>query len=200
MPVSVIPVTANCVQTARHNREFVLLSTINSLSAFEANSKWSTLLEGFDYVSNNQIILLDKFILPEDMYSSLVEGIRSGTASIISDGSYEANSSIGKAGTSAVILAPSTICQPKHWVKGYNQVTGPEESQSVYRSELAGVIAGLTILDILVRHHNIIEGSVTIALDGRTTMKESGGDWPLSIDQNFLTIFRSFEPGPSYHH
>ena len=70
----------------------------------------------------------------------------------------------------------------EHWVKGSNWVTGPEESQSAYRSELASVIAGLTILDILVRHHNITEGAVTIVLDGETAMKESGGDWPLSID------------------
>lgn len=183
MPVSVVPITSICVQTEGHSREFVLLSPINSLSNFEANSKWTHLSEGFDYAREDETILLDKFILPEDMCSSLVEGIRSGTASIVSGGSYEANSSIGKAGTLAVTLAPSTICQPKHWVKGYNWVTGPEESQWEYRSELAGVIAGLTILDILVHHYNITKGSVTIALDGETAMKESARDWPLSIDQ-----------------
>ena len=110
--VSVVPVTANCVQTEGYNRESVLLSAVNSPSNFEANSEWSTLPEGFDYASNDQTILLDKFILPEDMCSSLVDSIRSGTASIVSDGSYEANSSIGKAGTSSVILSPSSIiCQ-----------------------------------------------------------------------------------------
>ena len=92
----------------------MILSAVNSLSDFGANSKWSTLLESFDYASNDQTMLLDKFILPEDMCSSLVEGISSGTASIVLDGSYEENSSIGKAGTLAVILAPSTTCQPKH--------------------------------------------------------------------------------------
>ena len=47
-----------------------------------------------------------------------------------------------------------------------NWVTVPEEAQSAYRSKLAGVIVGLTIVDILVRHHNITKGAVTLALDG----------------------------------
>ena len=186
MSVSVAPITSICVVTEGHSREFELLSLINSLSDFEANSEWSSLSEGFDYALNDQTILLDRFFPPKDMCSSLVEGIINVTASIVSDGSYEPNSSISKAGTSAVILAPSTTCQPKHWAKGYNWVTSPEESQSTYRSKLAGVIAGLTILYVLVSHHNIIEGSVTIALDGERAMKESAGDWPLSLDQKFF--------------
>ena len=92
---------------------------------------------------------------PEDTCNSLVEGIRNGTASIVSDRSFEQNSSIGQAETSTVILAPSTTSQPKHWAKREILVTSPEESQSAYSSELAGVIAGLTIVDILVHHHHI---------------------------------------------
>ena len=98
----------------------MLLSTISALSDFEADSEWSTLSEGFDYAINNPTILLDKFILPEDMCNSLVDGIKNSTASIVSDGSHEASSPIRKSGTLAVILAPSTICQPKYWVKGWN--------------------------------------------------------------------------------
>ena len=129
------------------------------------------------------------------MCINLVEGIRNGTASIVSDGFFEQNSPIGQAGTSAVILAPSTTSQPQHWARGENWVTGPEESQSAYRSELAGVIAGLTVVDILVRHNNITEGGVTLALDGLTAMQESAGDWPLSIDQkcfDYLQIIRAW--------
>ena len=82
------------------------------------------------------------------MCNNLVEGIRNGTASIVSDGSFKPNSTIDKAGTSAVILVPSTTCQPRHWARGENWVTGSEEAQSAYRSKLAGVFAGLTIVDI----------------------------------------------------
>ena len=94
-----------------------------------------------------------------------------------------------------MILAPSTTSQPQHWARGENWVTGPEESQSVYRSELAGVIAGLTIIDILVRHHNITNSGVTLALDGLTAMQEYTGYWPLSINQkcfDYLQIIRAW--------
>ena len=74
-------------------------------------------------------------------------------------------------------------------------VTGPDESQSASRNELADVIAGLTVIDILVQHHNITNGGVTLALDGLTAMQECAGDWPLSIDQkyfDYLQIFRAW--------
>ena len=183
LPILVEQVTTNSVSIKRQTKEFILLPAEDALSDSKANSKWSTLFEGFDYAVNYPTILLDKFILPEDMCNSLVDGIRNGTASIVSDRSFAPNSPIGKAGISAVILAPSTICQPKYWVKGWNWVTGPEASQSAHRRELAGVIATLTILDIIVRHHNITDSAVTIALDRKTAMNESRGDWPLSINQ-----------------
>ena len=73
-------------------------------------------------------------------------------------------------------MAPSTTCQQHHWARGENWVTGPEELQSAYFSKLAGVIASLTIGDILVRHHNISEGGVTLALDREKAMQECAGD------------------------
>ena len=193
--VSVKPISTICVVTEGHIRELTLLSSINLLSDFEAYSEWSNLSEGFDHAINNETILLDRFFPPADMCNNLVEGIRNGTASIVSDESFERNSPIGPAGTSAVILAPSTSCHQQHWAREDNWVTGLVESQSPYRSELAGVIAGLTIIDILVCHHNITEGGVTLALDGLTAMEECAGDWPLSINQkcfDYLQIIRAW--------
>ena len=69
------------------------------------------------------------------------------------------------------------------YAKGNNWVTGSREDQSAYRSELARVIAALIMLYILVRHHNLIEGSISIALDGDSTLIQSDGDWPLSVDR-----------------
>ena len=123
-------------------------------------------------------------MLPEDGCQALNDGIRNGTAHIVLDGSFNPTSSIGPVGTLAVILAPSTkVRHKRHWVKGCNWVTGQASSQSAYRSKLAGVIASLTIIDIIVCYHNITEGAVTITLDGKTAMEEAGGDWPLSLDQ-----------------
>ena len=67
-------------------------------------------------------------------------------------------------------------------------------NQSAYRSELAGVFTALTILDVLVRHHNITKGDVTIALDGDSALIQSCGDWPLSVDHpsfDYLHVIRA---------
>ena len=51
---------------------------------------------------------------PEDICNTLIEGMRNGTASIVPDESLERNSFIGQAGTLAVIVIPSTTCQPQN--------------------------------------------------------------------------------------
>ena len=181
-PILVSPV-ADSFKIEGPVADFRMVPLANTVSDFEDDSEWSTLAEGFDHAINDPTILLDKFILPEDGCKGLVEGIRAGTACAVSDGSFNEASPLGPAGTSAVILASSTSCHKKHWTKGFNWVTGPGSSQSAYRSELAGVISALTIVDILVCHNNITEGAITFALDGKTAMEESRGDWPLSIDQ-----------------
>ena len=117
VPISVVHITSSCVITEGYSRDFTLLSPINVLSDFEANSEWSNLSKGFDYALNDETIFLDRFFPPTDMCNNLVKGIRNGTASIVSDGSFEQNSSIGQARTSAVTLSPSTTCQPQHWVR-----------------------------------------------------------------------------------
>ena len=51
------------------------------------------------------------------------------------------------------------------------------------------------MLDIIVRHDKITEGKVTIALDGKTAMQQSEGDWPLSLDQqcfDYLQVIRAW--------
>ena len=39
------------------------------------------------------------------------------------------------------------------------------------------------MLDVLVRHHDLTSGTVTIALHGESAIIQSGGDWPISVDQ-----------------
>ena len=60
-------------------------------------------------------------------------------------------------------------------------MTGSAADQSAYRSELAGVISALTMLDVLVRHYKIRDGAVTIAVDGDSALIQSDGDWFLSV-------------------
>ena len=182
LPISVHPVGASFAIEGTV-ADFNILPPINPMSEFENDYAWSNIRDGFDKAKVDSTILLDKFALPKDRCQALSDGIRNGTASIVSDGSYNSSSPIGPVGTSDVIMAPSTdMRDQQHRVKGWNLVTGPASSQTAYRSELAGVIASLTMLDIIVRHNNITEGKVTIALDGLTAIQQTGGDWPLSLD------------------
>ena len=108
----VIPISVNAVAAGAYIEgtevAFNLLPASDALSEFENDYTWSNLQEGFDYAITDPTILLDKFILPKDVYQVLVERISNGTASIVSDGSFNRASPIGPVGTSVVILAPST--------------------------------------------------------------------------------------------
>ena len=56
---------------------------------------------------------------------------------------------------------------------------GSKLDQSAYHSELAWVLSVLIILNALVYHQNITDGSITIVLDRKSTLNNSGGDWPM---------------------
>ena len=107
--ISVVPVaTIFCIEGS--TAVFNLLPPIKALSEFEHDFAWSTLQESFNYAIIDPTILLDKFVLPEGVCQSLVEGIHKGTPSIVSDGSFNTAFPIGPVGSLAVILAPSTGC------------------------------------------------------------------------------------------
>ena len=162
---------------------FNVCPSSNSLSDFVDTSSWASLSDGMDTAYDDPRILFDRYQLPSDRCFALVNGIVQGTACIISDGSFNPDSTINPSGISAVVLVPSTNCATKFYAKENNWVTGLKTGQSVYRSKIAGVIAALTILDVLVSHRDLTYGTVTIALDGESALNQSGGDWPLNVDQ-----------------
>ena len=103
IPISVSMVGINYkieVQTL----QFHILPLIDALSNFEEASSWDNLSDGFDTTINDPTILLDHYLLPNNNCSNLVEGITRGTASIVSDGSFDPASPIGPVGSSAVIF------------------------------------------------------------------------------------------------
>ena len=165
-----IGISADSHQIEYEVTSFIVCPNSNMLSDFKDASLWTSLSDGMDSAVEDPTILLDKYQLPSDECRALVDGIVAGTASIVSDGSFNPESLTGPAGTSAVILAPSTKYSAKFYAKGNNWVTGPSDDQSAYRNELAGVIAALTILDVLVRHNKITDGAITIALDGDSAL------------------------------
>ena len=152
-------------------------------SDFEDHLRWNSIRDGFEFAHLDQSILLNKFCILSNDCKAIADGISQGTASVVSDGSFCKDSQIGPSGTSAVIVAPETDCDQNLCATGTNWVTGPKGSQSSYQSELAGVIAALTILDVIVWLHSITEGAVTIALNGESALEQSQSTGPLSADQ-----------------
>ena len=98
-----------------------------------------------------------------DEGQDLAHGITDGTATAISDGSFKKGY-----GTSCSILRGSTITTR---IISINTVPGPTDSQSAYRSELAGISGSLLIIQAICNMHHIQNGCITIGLDGQSAMK-----------------------------
>ena len=101
--------------------------TNNLSSDFENATVWTSLLDGMDTAVEDPTILLDQFHLPIDSCLALVAGIVAGTASIDSDESFNPESLIGPASTTAVVLVPSTNYPAAKSYAGNNWVTGSRE-------------------------------------------------------------------------
>ena len=164
--------------------EFLFMPPQQDLcSYFEDHLRWNNICDGFRFAHLDQSILLDSFCIPSNDCRDIVDGLSQGTASVISDGSFCRDSLIGPSCSSLIIVAPETDYNQNLWATGTNWVTGSKGSQYSYQSELAGVIAALTIIDVIVWMHSITKGSVTIALDSELALEQSQSTVPLSADQ-----------------
>ena len=161
---------------------FNICPSNNILSGLEDTSGWTILLNGLDTVVDDPTILLDCYQLPSDRGLALVNDIVQGTTCLVSNASFNRDSSLIPTGTSTVVLAPSTNCETKFYAKGNKWVTVLKADQSAYLSEPARIIAAFTFLDVLVYHHRFICGSFNIALDSESALNLSCGDSPLSVD------------------
>ena len=139
-------------------------------SDFEEHSRWNSIHDCFRFAHLDQSILLDNFCIPSNDCRSNFNGLSQGTANVVSDRSFCRDSPIGPSGTSSVIGAPETDYNQNLCATGTNWVTGPKGSQSSYQSDLSGVIAALTIIDVIVWMYSITKGFVTIALDGKLAL------------------------------
>ena len=119
VPVS-ISISAASHQIESEVSSFSVCPNSNLLSDFEDASLWTSLSDGMDSAVEDPTILLHNYHLPSDECHALVDGILAGTASIVSDGSFNPESLMGPTGTSAVVLAPSTECPAKFYAKGNN--------------------------------------------------------------------------------
>ena len=128
-------------------------------------------------------ILLDEIRIPNDKGIEIAQSIRNGTARLVSDGSFFPEH---KAGSSAFILTAGS--SKKNKFVGMNWSPGTKEEQNSYRSELAGIDGGLSMIVVILKFFDITEGGIEIALDGKSTLNSA------KASSKFLNIFQS-----SYH-
>jgi hypothetical protein len=64
-----------------------------------------------------------------------------------------------------------------------NWVPGLPTDQTAYRSGLTGIAGTLSTVVVIIKHYNITNGSITIALDGYSALDQASAESPLKIDQ-----------------
>jgi hypothetical protein len=82
-------------------------------------------------------------------YEEILNDIKTGDIILVSDGSYHPTK---QQGTAAWILEGT---KSSIQIIGRVVTPGPDISQSAYRSELAGILASITVLNALLSFHNI---------------------------------------------
>ena len=122
----------------------------------------------FEISTAHERVLIDQVKIPKDECKSIAQAIRDKKACIISDGSFFPDK---KVGSSAFIITAGKT--KKNKLVGTNWVTGLEDEQSPYRSELAGIDGALSMLAVIIKFFNIEEGGFEIALDGQSAMNSA---------------------------
>jgi hypothetical protein len=132
--------------------------------------------------------LLEQVHIPDDRGVALAQGIIQGLARAVSDGFYKP----GVKGTAACIIAADA--QEKGCLQAFNMVPGWEDDQSPYGSELTGIVGNLTLLLAVCYSFDIQSGSVTLALDGDSAMKQAmrqvDTTIPLKADQSHFDLLQ----------
>jgi ribonuclease HI len=148
-------------------------------------SNWTT-MDYLDQCLPSESWALDRLTPPQGDDFHLAAAVQAGTAVAASDGSFDDKIKIG---TAAFQIAPSiTSVEEKDSYCGATQVPGAPSDQSAYRSELAGVLAILIILQALCDAHGISEGSITLSLDSQSALAEAEGSWKLKPRQSDFDI------------
>ena len=87
-----------------------------------------------------------------------------GQARIVSDGSFDPES---KRGTAALFMTSSE--SKLNLLKAATLTFGHKEDQSAYRSELTGVVLGLSIIATMVEYFDLTKGEVEFAFDNKSS-------------------------------
>jgi hypothetical protein len=100
---------------------------------------------------------------------SIVQSIRHGTCSCITDGSFK-----DKHGTAAWKILD--LDKPEHVMEGQVITPGFPHQQDAYRSELSGLYASVLAINALVTYYHVTEGAITLACDNISALRMASYD------------------------
>ena len=104
---------------------------------------------------------------------TLINEIKSGTAKVVSDGSY-------KQGCSASAFRHISHNTPGY--TGFNHVPGDAIAQNSYRSELGGLMGNVATINQICQKHNIRYGKVTIGCDNTSALNNAFGEHQINTN------------------
>ena len=125
--------------------------------------------------------------LPSDI-SPILEGLRTGTAVAICDGSYKDN-----IGTAAFCIQSDLSGQ--HRILGCNLTPGHPDHMTPYRSELGGIYGVVRQVHRIVQTYHLTSGSIILACDCLSALKsvfEAPSESPSQSDFDLLHDIRAF--------
>ena len=99
--------------------------------------------------------------------TAIAESIQQGTARIVSDGSYYAET---KRAAFEVRLEDS---RKRHQIVVTQYVPGVFEDNDAYRAEAAGICTGFLLLKTLCQANNIVAGEIKLGCDGQSALNKS---------------------------
>ena len=113
--------------------------------------------------------------------ASIAAAISNGTAASVSDGSFDGAL---QRGSSAFIISPAAdYTNTAAFITGGNLTTVNPADQSAYQIELAGAIAILSTVHLLVSYYKTTSGSLNIAFDGESALSKAPKTSILSVSQ-----------------
>jgi hypothetical protein len=118
------------------------------------------------------------------IYDSLLSDIQDGQVILISNGSYTPHDNYG---TAAWMLEGK---RSKLHISGRIITPGQVNMQSAYRSELAGILAAITVLNALTSFHNI-NSSITILCDCEKGLEKAFSNRPLSLQDSCYDLLHA---------
>jgi hypothetical protein len=121
--------------------------------------------------------------IPND-YSPLLHDIRNGDTYMVCDGSFHPTH---KCGAAAWIIEGKTS---KQQMTGRILSPGVPNEQSAYRSELAGLLAGITVLNTIAKYHNI-SPTITMHCDCKTGVKKAFGLQPVLLHDSSSDLLKA---------